>query len=217
MLSKRLPSIVGLVPKTAQFVADIGSDHGLVPLELLKQNKRVFASDNKIGPYEILNKCLSSYENIMVSLSSGFDALPNDVDTAILTGLGGHVILDILNKGYMHLSHLENLIISPHSNIEEVRRFLLKNGYRIDQEIFLKEEDIYYVIMLFKKGHQELNTLEYRFGPCILKEKNDDFIDFIYKKLENIQYLLNEKSLSKKRKEELNKDYLLYKEILNEI
>lgn len=214
MISKRLENIIFLVPSFSKYIADIGSDHGLVPLCLLDKGYKVFASDNKIGPFNTLKSVLKDKENIVLSLSSGLDELPFDVDTVIISGMGGNIILDILKKGNIHFSHIAYFIISPHSLDAQIRKYLLDNNYKIDREIFLKEDNIYYVMMLFIKGKQDLSPLEIKFGPCILKEKNKDFQEYIKEKIDLMNNLLKNKNLTLKRRKELENELKLYEEAL---
>ncbi len=192
-LSYRLKLVTEFVPVDASYVADIGADHGLVCLELLKSHKdiKLFASDNKIGPYNRLKDNLSNHSNIILSLSDGLDDLPNDVDTLIISGMGGKLIVSILKKGIKHLNHINYLILSPHNDSSEVRRFLYDNGYVIEKEEFLKDSSIYYSIILFKKGYGTLSHLDEYYGPIIRKTKNESFKEYINKEINRNKKLLS--------------------------
>ena len=207
-LSKRLTTIVDFVPYTSNFIADVGADHGLVSKAILEKykDKLVFASDNKIGPFKNLEIALSSFDNAILSLSSGLEKLPNNVDTLIIAGMGGSLLYSIINEGKIHLSHLDRIIVSPHKEEHLIRKFLYESGYIIDREIFLKDDNIYYSVISFIKGKGKLTELEYKYGPFILKDKNADFIEYINKEISRIENLLNNKNISSSRKEELEKE-----------
>lgn len=202
-LSYRLKLVADFVPIDASYVADIGADHGLVCLELLKTRRdiKLFASDNKIGPYNRLKDNLLNYSNIKLSLSDGLDDLPSDVDTLIIAGMGGKLIVSILKKGIKHLNHINYLVLSPHNDSNEVRRFLYDNGYVIEKEEFLKDSSIYYSIILFKKGNASLSHLDEYYGPIIRKTKNEFFIEYINKEISRNKELLSLVNDEKRLKE----------------
>lgn len=205
-LSYRLKRIVDFVPIDAHFIADIGADHGLVTLELASTRKdaKFFASDNKKGPFSRLEKTLYPYNNIILSLSSGLDELPSEVDTVIIAGMGGDLIKSILEQGKVHLSHINYLILSPHNEADLVRKYLYENGFVLEKEDFIKDDSIYYSILLFKKGNGKLTNKEEKYGPFILKEKNEIFIEFINKEIKRNELIVN-KINDEKRVEEINK------------
>ena len=213
-VSKRLLTIVDFVPEEATFVADIGSDHGLVPLELLKKKKKIFASDNKKGPFLRLKNTLGTSENVQLSLSWGLEELPLDVDTVILSGLGGNLILEILEKGKKHFSHIRTFILSPQGDEKKVRQYFAMQGYKIQKEAFLKEDGIYYTILCYQKGEEVLTEKELRFGPWILKEKNADFREWIQKEILRMEGILEKNTLSEEKRCALEKEKNILKEIL---
>ena len=132
-LSKRLNKIYDFVD-AGSIVFDIGADHGKLIIELVKTHKisHGYANENKKGPYNILSLACQNYPNIAVLFSDGIDNLPIDVNTLVLAGMGGHLIVNILTK------HLEE-----HKHDYHSRRGLLKKvGQRKNLLAYLAKKDI---------------------------------------------------------------------------
>lgn len=208
MLSLRLKKLVELLPTETTYVADIGADHGFVSKEILEKNQdiKVFASDNKLGPYNRLKKTLSSYQNVITSLSDGLNDLPREVDTVLISGMGGKTISSILLKDEDKLKNVKHLVLSPHNDLYSLRKLVNSLGFKIINEAFIKDADKYYSIIVYQKGYETLNQLELKYGPIILKEKSDVFLEFLNHEISQIEYLLATKKLTMKRIKELNQE-----------
>lgn len=189
-LSKRLNAIYNLVDYGSS-LADIGADHGQLIIELYhnKVCKKLFCNDNKIGPYTILKSNVSKVsEDIEVSLSSGIEALPSYIDTLVIAGMGGDLIIDIINKHVDKLTNISTIILAPNTNVNLVREVVSKLGYKITKEVVVFEKH-YYQIIRFDKGETNYTKNDYLFGPILRIEKSKEFLnmlDFEKSKLEHI-------------------------------
>ena len=201
-LSKRLNAIYNLVDYGSS-LADIGADHGQLVIELYHNNvcKKIFCNDNKIGPYTILKSNVSKVsEDIEVSLSSGIKALPSYIDTLVIAGMGGDLIVDILNKNKEKLNNIFTLILAPNTNACLVRQVVNKLGYKITNEKVIFEKH-YYQIIRFDKGEANYTKNDYLFGPILRIEKSKEFINMLdYEKIK-LERLLNENLSEEKIKE----------------
>ncbi len=201
-LSKRLNAIYNLVDQGSS-LADIGADHGQLVIELYRNNvcKKLFCNDNKIGPYTILKCNVSKVsDDIEVSLSSGIEALPNYIDTIVIAGMGGDLIVDILNKNKEKLNNIFTLILVPNTNACLVRQVVNKLGYKITNEKVIFEKH-YYQIIRFDKGEANYTKNDYLFGPILRIEKSKEFINMLdYEKIK-LERLLNENLSEEKIKE----------------
>lgn len=201
-LSKRLNAIYNLVDYGSS-LADIGADHGQLVIELYhnKVCKKLFCNDNKIGPYTILKCNVSKVsDDIEVSLSSGIEALPNYIDTIVIAGMGGDLIVDILNKNKEKLNNIFTLILAPNTNACLVRQVVNKLGYKITNEKVIFEKH-YYQIIRFDKGEANYTKNDYLFGPILRIEKSKEFINMLdYEKIK-LERLLNENLSEEKIKE----------------
>ena len=200
-LSKRLLSIANLVSDNSK-VVDIGCDHGLVSIYLAmnKQNISVIASDINQNALDNAIKNINKYhleDKIKVCLSNGLDNINDEIDTIIISGMGGHTIVDILTNNQEKLNTVNNIIIQSNNDIEYVRRKIVKLGYYINKEELILDKNIYYTVILFTKGKKKYTNKEYYFGPILLKENSKIFIE---RKNKEYTKLVNIKNNIPKRK-----------------
>ena len=193
-LSKRLLTIANLIDDNSK-VVDIGCDHGLVSIYLAmnKQNISIIASDINQNALDNAIKNINKYhleDKIKVCLSNGLDNINDEIDTIIISGMGGHTIVDILTNNQEKLNTVNNIIIQSNNDIEYVRRKIVKLGYYISKEKLILDKNIYYTVILFTKGKKKYTNKEYYFGPILLKENSKIFIEKNnkeYTKLVNIK------------------------------
>ena len=216
MISKRLSAIVNLI-KNDNNIADIGSDHGYVLLELRKKGfvSRLMGVENKKNPFLHLkeNVARSGYQNIECVYSDGLNDVDNEFKTIVIAGMGFDIIKNIILSNKEKLKYINNIIIDSHTDKSKVRPFFISLGYDIDDEVVIFEDDIYYDLVSFKKCNniQKYTMEELEFGKINLLNKSNDFknmiIDEINKNISIIQKINDPSSL---RVGELNKrnDYL---------
>ena len=201
-LSKRLLTIANLIDDNSK-VADIGCDHGLVSIYLAmnKQNISIIASDINQNALDNAIKNINKYhleDKIKVCLSNGLDNINDEIDTIIISGMGGHTIVDILTNNQEKLNTINNIIIQSNNDIEYVRRKIVKLGYYISKEKLILDKNIYYTVILFTKGKKKYTNKEYYFGPILLKENSKIFIEKNnkeYTKLVNIKNNIHKRKL----------------------
>ena len=151
-LSKRLQTIADFVKKGA-VVADIGTDHAHIPIYLIKNNiiSRAYACDINKGPLEKAKENIENFgvsENIVLRLSNGLDKMSSkEVDTIIIAGMGGELIIDILNRGKAFFDKKNTFILSPHTKTDEVRDYLIRKGFKILKEDMCIDEGKFYTVM----------------------------------------------------------------------
>ena len=169
-LSQRLLTIASFV-KQGAVVADIGADHGLLSIYLVQNKiaKKVFAVENKQGPFSILEKNTKKYPEITVSLSDGISAIPEDVDTVVIAGMGGILISDILKKNEEKLKGVKSIIVDAHRDLRLIRETLQNLGYEFEKEVLVKE-GVFYNVMSVKKGQAKLDPVDLEFGYQIKKD-----------------------------------------------
>lgn len=196
-LSQRLLTISSFI-KEGSVVADIGADHGLLSIYLIENKiaQKVFAVENKTGPFSILEKSTKSYPHITTSLSDGISQIPEDVDTVVIAGMGGILISDILKKNKDKLNNVKYIILDAHRDLELVRQTLLELGYKFEKEVLVKEGN-YYHVMSLTKGHGEISKTDLEFGYHI----NNDPLFNVYQ-----SHLLNqlERNYKSSNSKELN-------------
>lgn len=201
-ISNRLKLIASLVPDDAN-VLDVGCDHALLDIFLVthKKNIRAIASDINSGPLKRAIDNVKFYKvdhAIDVKQGDGIVNITAEVDTIIISGLGGNTIIDILKKDLDKLKNVKTLVISPHGEEEKVRRFITSIGYEIADEIFTCDQNKAYVIIKFVRGNKKYTDLEMRYGPIILKNKNEYFYKYYSECRANLKELLKEIPKDKK-------------------
>lgn len=216
-LSKRLETIISFVDK-GECVADIGSDHGFVSIELIKRNiaEKVFAVENKEGPFSVLKKNTEQYKNIVISFSDGIEALNDEFKTVIIAGMGFHTIKRIIEKSKEKIQVIDTFIIDSHTLTEELRKYFVTLGYYISNESCLLEKDVFYEIIKFKKGSKNYSKLEYKYGPILLKNRNRDFIMHYRILIEKYKNVIENNKLNSLKYNEFNEKIRELEELIDE-
>ena len=151
-LSKRLQAVADLVTPGMR-LADVGTDHAYIPI-YLTQNGLVpsaIAMDINKGPLEradthILEHGLDG--KIVTRLSDGLVNLKmEEADTMIAAGMGGGLVIHILNEDLAKTRSLKELILQPQSELAKVRRYLEEHRFRIVAEDMVEEDGKYYPMM----------------------------------------------------------------------
>ena len=195
-LSKRLSVIASLVPENA-VIADIGCDHALLDIYLSKKKiiKKSFAIDITKGALNQADKNIKLYnaKNIETRLSDGFEKIDikDNVDTVIMSGLGDAKIINILKEAEEKLNKVNNIIIQSNVGVSNIRVYLTCNGYYIDNEKLVKENNIIYTIISFKKGYKSYTKKEIEFGPVLLRNKDELFNELIINRINKNNYIIN--------------------------
>ena len=210
-LSKRLQIIHDMINYDA-VVADVGSDHGQLMIALF-ESKRIshgYAIENKNGPYNRLVKALEKEgieEHIVPLFSDGISDLPPKVDTVVLAGMGGRLIINILKSHKEKLKNVQTIIVDAHSCIAKVREEISQLGYIIADEKMVKEDNIFYEIIKFYKADVAFySEKDLEFGPILVSEKPATFKEKYESRIKEINHLLEEKDLPLSRINELKRE-----------
>ena len=151
-ISNRLMTAAALVTQ-GYTLADVGTDHGYIPIYLLQQKKipAAIAMDINEGPLERAKEHIALYglqAYIQTRLSDGVAALkPGEVEAVLIAGMGGGLVMHILKHGEKVCQSAKELILQPQSEIEHVREFLREKGYTILAEDMVYEDGKFYPMM----------------------------------------------------------------------
>ncbi len=193
-LSKRLHAVAGLVTEGAS-VADIGTDHGYIPIYLMEKGiaAKVIATDLNKGPLKraeshIRQKRLKSV--IELRISDGLSGIrPGEVDTMIAAGMGGGLVIKILSGGEAVVHTLKSMILQPQSEIYRVRQYVNEHGLRIAEEDMVEEGGKYYPVLKVVHGDREqYEAWEYLYGKRLIEARHP----VLY------QYLLRERGIQER-------------------
>lgn len=163
-LSPRLTACCRLV-KPGTVVADVGCDHGYVSIYLLKNGLagRVYACDVKEGPLASARHNALKYgvnENIRFFLANGLIGVPRDFDTLLIAGMGADVMISILSASPWLKSEQYRMILQCQSRTPVLRHYLSESGWKIDQELVLKDGRFLYSVMEVSRGENPLTELQ---------------------------------------------------------
>ena len=219
-LSKRLLAVANMVEKNSTLL-DVGCDHALLDI-YLSQNKiikKAIAADITEGALNQAKKniSLSNVDNIETRLGDGLEVLnaKDKVNTITISGLGNQKIISILKSNYNKLDKVKNIIIQSNTGYNEIRKEIIKLGYYIDNEVLVKENNIIYVIISFKKGFKKYSKRQLYFGPILLNNKNKLFIELNKNIIDKNNVIINNlprKKIIKKLKLKLV-NYIIKKEV----
>jgi tRNA (adenine22-N1)-methyltransferase len=151
-ISKRLAAVASMVSHNG-VLADVGTDHGYVPIYLLAQKKisRAIAMDVRSGPLSRAREHIADYGMdgyIQTRLSDGVAALePGEADSILIAGMGGGLVMHILETGSAVCHSAKELILQPQSELARVRAYLFLRGYVTEMEDMVKEDGKYYPMM----------------------------------------------------------------------
>lgn len=181
-LSNRLLAVASFVTD-GNVLADVGTDHGYIPIYLLQEKRieKAIAMDINAGPLQRAKEHIALYglkDYIETRLSDGVEALmPGEADTILIAGMGGGLVMHILEEGKEVCRQAKELILQPQSELERVRNYLWSNGYVILEENMVLEDEKFYPMMRVvylnapDKESAE-NELFCRYGKYLLKQKH---------------------------------------------
>lgn len=197
-LSMRLERVAAHVPDGAR-LADIGSDHGYLPVALMRRGAIVAAVAGEVAltPFHAAVRTVRDNDlpqHISVRLASGLAAIePSDGITAIsLCGMGGETIRDILDSGKARMSGHERLILQPNGGEQPLRQWLMDNGYRIlDEEVLQENRFFYEIIVAEHSGPLTYSAEQLYFGPLQMQVRSPAFLAKWQRSLRQKQKTLN--------------------------
>ncbi len=213
-ISLRLKTVSSMVDN-CKCAADIGTDHGYVPIYLVESKvcKRVIASDINKGPVEKARfniKLHGLEDKIDVRLGSGLASIkPGEAQQVIIAGMGGNLIRDIIIDGMEVFKKLDALILQPMRNSEVLREYIYKSGFKIiDEELCIDENRFYEIIKVrYDNEKQEVDSIFYEVGKALIDKKHKLLLKFVKSKIESYnKIILNIKDnteLARRRKEDL--------------
>lgn len=222
-LSKRLSAVAALLDNCEK-MADIGTDHGYIPIYLVEQ-KRVYgaiAMDIGKGPLQRAKEHIQLHkldEYIETRLSDGAKKLTvGEVQEVVIAGMGGRLMMKIIDESREIFHSLRGFVIQPQSDYGFVRHFLEDNGFTILKEDMVEEEGKYYPMMRVASGKMKLEQeCFYEYGKYLLTGKNPILQEYLLKEHKNykkIAQTLQQGTTQKQRERLLEVEQMIK---LNEI
>lgn len=224
-LSLRLKCICDMVDK-CNLVADIGTDHGYIPIYLVKNHKcmKAIASDINEGPIQKarLNVSMEGLQQkVECRLGSGLNTIyKGEAQGIIIAGMGGNLIRDIIDENIDVFKSAEFCILQPVQNPEVVRKYIYQNGFKIIDENLCIDENIFYEIIKVKYSDivEEKEDIFYEVGEKLIQKKHPLALKFIESKINKYKnilgYIKDDSNLAKMRKLEIENKIIRLQELV---
>lgn len=186
-LSLRLKAVADFV-QHGRRLADIGTDHAYVPLYLLDGQKIDFAiaCDINKGPLLKAEANIIQFganKKIVTRLGNGFLTMkPNEVDVAVIAGMGGMLTIEILKNSPEIVKSLKQLVLQPQLDIDRVRHYLHESNFSIENEAMIFEDGKFYTIISAVPGIEKYHSEAcYQFGKLLIDKKDTILKEYILK------------------------------------
>lgn len=199
MLDERLGTVLKYIKGPR--LLDIGSDHAYLPITALKEGIIDGAICGEVveGPYlaSKSNVAAYGYQNaIDVRLGDGLSVVRDDdeIDTVTICGMGGPLIASILESGLREMTIRPKLVLQANTYTYPIRKVLNDDGYRIIDEMIIKDKHHYYEIIVaeYNNGPDiSYSHLELTYGPYFLERRDPVFIEKLTRELEHQMRILD--------------------------
>ena len=186
-------------------LADVGTDHGYVPISLIQEKKipRAIAMDINRGPLQRAQENIAEWQledYIQTRLSDGVNELEaGEVDSVLIAGMGGELVIHILSEGLEVCRSVKELILQPQSELHKVRAFLREQNFEIIDEDMVIEDGKYYPMMkvipventvLWATLPEEVIPACDMYGPILLKNGNPSLRKYLVKQHKQLNTIL---------------------------
>lgn len=210
--SERLQAVVDLV-RPGETVADIGTDHARIPIDLLQTGRspRVILTDSKAGPLqkakqniEAAGLCIPQSD---IRRGSGLRVLDfGEVSVVIIAGMGGRTMEGILLDDPSKTSSFGRFILQPQSHSELVRRWVTENGYIITSDFLCRERHRFCEIIEAERADEvrasgemaatacDWSSIDYEISPVLFAKRDRLLPAFLDAKIAESQAVLDELS-----------------------
>ncbi len=174
--AERLVALARMIPPGSR-VADIGTDHGLLPAHLLRSGRASFCIASEPDARRLARaRSLSPDQPLAGTLSlragNGLEVLaPEDaVDVVVIAGLGGHAIRRILDHPGLPALSVHRLVLQPQTDAAIVRRWLCDHRWAPVEERLVLARRRFYALVAAEPGAGAA-------GPCPAGLSRDDLLE----------------------------------------
>ena len=155
-LQPRLRLLADMVPQGCR-LADIGTDHGYLPVWLLQRGRiqSAIAADIGSEPLAHARRTAAEYgvENIDFRLCDGLSGIaPEEADSVVIAGMGGETIIAILSAVAWTKDGAHTLLLQPMTKTAELRKWLAVNGYCFTEERLVWDKNYLYPVLRVTGG-----------------------------------------------------------------
>ena len=191
MLSGRLTAIYNLVTD-ATVLADVCTDHALLPIELMKNKviEKAYACDIAEGPIAIATANIREEGlegKVIPILADGLNNLPDDVDTVVIAGVGYFTVEEILENDIDKLYSFDRIVVQVNKDVPLLRQWISDHHFTILDEKIVSEGMYYQIIVFNTAYHRSYSNLEIKLGPVLLENSDALFIEYLDHMLKNLR------------------------------
>jgi len=197
MLSRRLQEISRMLD-ICDTVADIGSDHGLLPLDMLMNGKINFAVLCDIGAKPLSHaqqhfEAANMTHRAQFFVSDGLLDVDADIKNVIISGMGFETILHIIHQSLDAFQHMDQIILQSNTKVYHVRRFMQEHNFELVNESFVSERGHGYVVLKYKPAQklQPLKLEHIYFGYYLVNPLQQTYRTYLEKELKRHHDLLH--------------------------
>lgn len=199
-----MKAVAGMVT-SGGVLADVGTDHGYIPIALIQRQKitGAIAMDINRGPLARAQENIASAQlgdYIQTRLSDGVAALgEGEADSILIAGMGGELVIHILSEGEKVCKAASELILQPQSDIRKVREYLRLHHYKIVDEDMICEDGKYYPMMRVVNVEADEAWLKMNeptrvacdiYGPLLLRNGNPVLRRFLVRQHRQLTQIL---------------------------
>lgn len=182
-LSPRLQAVADLVLQ-GQPAADIGCDHAQLAGAWVRSGAvpRAIASDVRPRPLEHARIRLAKFTAVEIRLGSGLSTLqPGEVATVAMAGMGGPLMLDLLEASPEILATTRRVILQPNTSWENVRRALAERNIPLDAEVLTEDAGRLYLTLAFDPGARSAtwDEADIVLGPRLRRDRCELFARWV--------------------------------------
>ena len=215
-LDERLKAVAESVPYCGT-VADIGTDHGLLPCFLLLEGRaeRTVISDISQKSLEKAKRRANSlgfFGKAAFYCTEGFLGIGEKIDCAVVAGMGAMEMISILRGAPPEVGFF---VLQPMKNAPRLRKFLAENGFFIESDRKIHCKGKFYDIICARRGQDSLTKEELLFGRTNLKERGKAFLAYLEREREKACSILKRIGKADLRRRQLEEGLELIDGILN--
>jgi tRNA (adenine22-N1)-methyltransferase len=184
----RLSALADLVPPGSR-VADIGTDHALLPIRLLRDGRASFCVATEIRPALVRRtrarlRDVPWADRLELRTGDGLEVLaPEDrLNVLVLAGMGADTIRRILSHQRLQQLGVDRLVLQPQTDAAGLRAWLVHHRWRIVEEVLLRDGRRFTLLIAAETGHRIVidrhpvlsrsDLLEA--GPCLVRSGSPD-------------------------------------------
>jgi len=157
-IAARMRALAACVPPGTRVFADVGTDHGILPIAVLRQQRaqRCIAIDRSVAALAETRRRLrrgGCAERIELRAGDGLAPIaPDEIDVVCIAGLGPRTMASILEAGLPRLRGARvRLVLNPFGGSDAPRAFLAAHGFALITDTTVAERGRSYTILVAER------------------------------------------------------------------